>query len=149
MAKPPKVPLSGATKAALAAAHNAAAVLGHNYIAPEHLLLGLMRAGDQTFRDILVAINLRPETVAARVEQRMTAASHASSRRRPMTNWADAAVSLARSLAASADDPVVQPEHVLAALLARQRGAAFDVLHDLGAAGQPVLSFAKRLRKPT
>lgn len=65
------IPFSTRSKKALELALREALRLGHDYIGTEHMLLGLLRAGDGSATQLLTALDTDPETVRAAVLARL------------------------------------------------------------------------------
>jgi hypothetical protein len=72
-ASPGQIPFTRAAKRSLELALREALRLGHDYIGPEHVLLGLVRAKNSGAAEILAALGAEPDAVAGAVETLLAA----------------------------------------------------------------------------
>ena len=114
-------------------AQEAARDLGHDYIGPEHLLLGLVDEGSGLAVRVLDALGISLEAVRQRVEAAVPRGELSLSGHIPFTPAAKKLLeqSLRESRALGHD--YIGTEHILLALLGAGGGKAAQVLTGLGA----------------
>jgi len=115
-------------------AREEAARLGHNYVAPEHLLLAILRHGSNTAIDILVQVGINPDDIHKTLEEMLDHGEEnffvgnivITSRAQKMAEYASAE-------ARNTGSPRVGTEHMLLALLKDSRSlpAQALMLYDL------------------
>jgi hypothetical protein len=105
--------------------------LGHTRVGSEHLLLGLVRAGDEATAPVLAEAGVSEDAVRERVaalEQRPS-----RSRRHSFTRAAKRSLELSVREAQGLGNRHIGAEHVLLGLLADERAGAVAIARDLGA----------------
>jgi ATP-dependent Clp protease ATP-binding subunit ClpA len=118
-----KVPFSSDAKKALENSLREALRLGHNYIGTEHILLGLLRGADETFKRVLGA---DPDQVKLCVTALVPTGFVGSAPRSPALA---AAMDRARHLAG---DGPMSTGHLVRALLVDEKSEASKALAELG-----------------
>ena len=134
--EPGKAPfgLIGAAAAVLNAAADEARELGHEYIRPEHIVLGLLAQPDELAARVLSELEVTPELARAKTEERL--GRHAP---RPEGSLGVAPptkrlLAQARAIANSLDHTCPRTEHILlAATSPKLRSPAATLLADCGA----------------
>ncbi|MDP9073147.1 MAG: NDP-hexose 4-ketoreductase, partial [Actinomycetota bacterium] len=118
---------------ALALAQEEAKRQEHDFIGTEHLLLGLLAAGESIAFDALTALDVTLDEARDKVAELVHPSRTVSSTKPPFTPLAKKV--LERSLRESLDlgERNIGPEHVLLALTAVPDGGAVQVLRHLGA----------------
>jgi ATP-dependent Clp protease ATP-binding subunit ClpC len=114
-------------------AQNEARSLGHNYIGPEHLLLGLINEGDGVGAKALEAMQISTDTVRGRIEeiagrgQGPPGTGHI-----PFTPRAKKVLELSLREALQLGHNYIGTEHILLGLIHEGDGVAAQVLVGLG-----------------
>ena len=105
-------------KKVLELARDEAGRLGHNYIGPEHLLLGIIRHGNNTAIDILIQARINPDDIRKTLEEML---EHGEETffvgNIIMTSRAQKMAEFAAAEARNTGSPRVGTEHLLLALL--------------------------------
>jgi ATP-dependent Clp protease ATP-binding subunit ClpC len=114
-------------------AQNEARSLGHNYIGPEHLLLGLIHEGDGVGAKALEAMQISTDTVRGRIEE-ITGRGQAppTTGHIPFTPRAKKVLELSLGEALQLGHNYVGTEHILLGLIHEGDGVAAQVLVGLG-----------------
>jgi ATP-dependent Clp protease ATP-binding subunit ClpC len=114
-------------------AQNEARSLGHNYIGPEHLLLGLIHEGDGVGAKALEAMQISTDTVRGRIEE-ITGRGQAppTTGHIPFTPLAKKVLELSLREALQLGHNYIGTEHILLGLIREGDGAAAQVLVGLG-----------------
>ena len=115
----------------LVSAQEEAALLGHNYIGTEHLLLGLLREDTGIVADVLKEFDVSLEQVRAFVERVVGRGDAALDVEHPFTPRAQIVITMAVGDAWRA--PAIDAEHILLGLLREGEGLAAGALETLGA----------------
>ena len=126
--------LSLDVRRAMAAAQDEARALGHGAVAPEHLLLGLLRSERATAARALATLGLTGDRAREEVERVAGRGSHASHGQIPSTPRVRGVLERAQREAMSLGHDAVDTEHVLLALVAEGDGVTGKVL---GAVAEP------------
>jgi ATP-dependent Clp protease ATP-binding subunit ClpC len=114
-------------------AQNEARSLGHNYIGPEHLLLGLIHEGDGVGAKALEAMQISTDTVRGRIEE-ITGRGQAprTTGHIPFTPRAKKVLELSLREALQLGHNYIGTEHILLGLIHEGDGVAAQVLVGLG-----------------
>jgi len=107
--------------------------LDHNYVGPEHILLGLIHEGSGLAARVLESLEMNQETVRHRVEEAIGRGKHASSGPIPFTPQAKKVLELALVESRALGHSYIGTEHVLLGLIRQGDSAAAHVLAGLGA----------------
>lgn len=107
-------------------------MLDHDYIGPEHLLLGLIH-GDGVGPKALESLGIGLEAVRQRVEEVIGRGEQAPSGRIPFTPQAKQVLKLALQEAQGLGHRYIGTEHILLGLIGEGDGVAAQVLTGLGA----------------
>jgi GNAT superfamily N-acetyltransferase len=130
----PPFGLTGAAAATLAAAAHEARALGHEYIRPEHLVLGLLDQPDELAARALGELGITDDLVRARIEERLGAQAarpHGSLGVAPQTKRL---LERARAIAKSLGHRCPRTEHILlAAVSPKLDSPAATLLTECGA----------------
>jgi ATP-dependent Clp protease ATP-binding subunit ClpC len=115
-------------------AQNEARRLGHSYIGPEHILLGLIHEGDGVGARALEAMQISTDTVQERIEE-ITGRGQAppSTGHIPFTPRAKKVLELSLREALQLGHNYIGTEHILLGLIHEGDGVAAQVLVGLGA----------------
>src|ERR1044072_2058478 len=118
----------------LAMAREEAARLHHEYVATEHILLGLIREGEGVAPTVLQNLNVELEEIQQKIEETVKKgkAGQASGPDLPYTSRAKKVLELAMSEARELNHSYVGTEHLLLGLLREEKGIAAQVLTDAG-----------------
>jgi ATP-dependent Clp protease ATP-binding subunit ClpA len=108
-------------------------MLGHDYIGPEHLLLGLVHETEGLAVRALESLGIKPEAVRESVGAAVGAGDHTLSGHIPFTPQAKRVLELALREALQVDCDYIGTEHILLGLLREGDGVAAHVLTGLGA----------------
>jgi Clp amino terminal domain, pathogenicity island component len=126
--------LDAAAGAAFARAANEARALGHHYVGPEHLLLGLLAQPEELAARALEALGVTPEAVRARVVERLRPAAPRPGGSLGVAPQTKRLLELARTLAKRLGHRCARTEHVLlAAVSPALKSPAGTVLAECGA----------------
>ena len=114
-------------------AQNEARRLSHNYIGPEHILLGLINEGDGVGANALEAMQISTDTVRRRIEE-ITGRGQAppSTGHIPFTPRAKKVLELSLREALQLGHNYIGTEHILLGLIHEGDGVAAQVLVGLG-----------------
>ena len=115
-----------------------ARMLGHNYIGTEHLLLGLIHAGDDVAARALGSLGITLEAVRQQVEKIIGPGQQAPSGHIPFTPRAKKVLQLAKEEALDHGGGSIAAEHILLGLVREGSGVAAQVLTCLGASVEQV-----------
>jgi ATP-dependent Clp protease ATP-binding subunit ClpC len=115
-------------------ARDEAARLGHDYVAPEHILLGLVREGEGVAAAVLTNLNVDLEAIELVIDNRVAKGKggRAPGPDFPYTGSARRVLELAMTEARELDHSYFGSEHLLLGLLREPKGIAADVLKELG-----------------
>jgi hypothetical protein len=120
--------------AAFANAAGEARALGHYYVGPEHLLLGLLAQPEELAARALEALGVTPEAVRARVLERLPPSAPRPGGSLGVAPQTKRLLELARTLAKRLGHRCARTEHVLlAAVSPALKSPAGTVLADCGA----------------
>lgn len=137
---------------ALLGARREAVRLRHPYVLPDHLLLGLLRLDEQRVRRIWATLGVKPATLAGTQEGalRPGAERHAidDPNALPFTSRGRWVVERMVREAVAAGQLVVQPEHLLLAIVLEERGMAGQICRDAGITAERVRTVALELAPP-
>jgi len=122
---------SAGARRVLVSAQEEAALLGHNYIGTEHLLLGLLRVETGIAADVLKEFDVQLQQVRAIVERVVGRGDAAPDVEHPFTPRAQIVITMAVGDAWHA--PAIDAEHILLGLLREGEGLAAGALETLGA----------------
>jgi ATP-dependent Clp protease ATP-binding subunit ClpC len=114
-------------------AQEEARTLDHNYVGPEHLLLGLIQEGEGVGPKVLESLGTGLDVVRQRVEDAIGRGKHTPSGRIPFTPQAKALLELTLVESRALGHNYTGTEHILLALIRQGDGAAGRVLSGLGA----------------
>jgi ATP-dependent Clp protease ATP-binding subunit ClpC len=107
--------------------------LNHNYIGTEHILLGLLRDGENVAAKALQALGITLEAGRQQVEEIIGRGKKDPSGQIPFTPRAKRVLELSLREAISFHHEYIGPEHILLGLLREGEGVAAQVLVRLGA----------------
>ena len=109
----------------------------HPYVAPEHILLGLLRnldhQGGGVARKVTGALGIDPREASARVQRLLTPGAECLCGKLPRTPGGKRVIQLAMNEAANFNHRHVGEEHLLLGLLLEAEGIPAAVLGELGA----------------
>lgn len=126
--------LDEAAGAAFASAAGEARALGHHYLGPEHLLLGLLEQREEMAARALEALGVTPEAVRARVVERLPLSAPRPGGSLGVAPQTKRLLELARTLAKRLGHRCARTEHLLlAAVSPALKSPAATVLADCGA----------------
>jgi len=114
-------------------AHEEARLLNHTYVGTEHLLLGLIGAGEGVAVQALESLGVSLEAVREQVEQIIGRGQQAVPEHIPLTPRAKKVLELARREASQLGHNHIGTEHILLGLIREGKGVSAQVLADLGA----------------
>jgi ATP-dependent Clp protease ATP-binding subunit ClpC len=117
----------------LAIARGEAARLQHEYVGPEHILLGIVGEGDGVAMAVLQSLQIDPDEVRHSLDWHVKRGSHTpSSPDLAYTSRAKKVLELAMSEARELNHAYVGTEHLLMGLLREEKSVAAQVLTELG-----------------
>jgi Clp amino terminal domain, pathogenicity island component len=126
--------LDAGAGAAFASAAGEARALGHHFLGPEHLLLGLLAQTEELAARALQALGVRPEAVRARVLERLPASDPRPTGSLGAAPQTKRLLELARTLAKRLGHRCARSEHLLlAAVSPALNSPAGAVLAECGA----------------
>jgi len=114
-------------------AQEEARMLGHDYVGPEHVLLGLVHEGEGVASRVLESLGIGSEAVRQRVEETIGHGERAPSGRIPFTPQTKELLKLSLSESKELGHHYIGTEHILLALIRQGDSAAAQVLAALGA----------------
>jgi len=129
----------------LALAQEEAQRFNHNYIGPEHILLGLIREGSGVGAKVLTNLGVEPNRVRAAVEFIMGRGESTGRGEVGLTAKAKSVIELAVDEARSFGHSYIGTEHLLIGLLREGEGIASGVLESLGVTLEKVRAETTRL----
>jgi len=107
--------------------------LGHEYVSPDHILLGLISDGEGVGATALVRLGVDLAALQADLESRLVVrAPRAPQGDLPFTSSAKRVFELAMVEARDLDHKIVGSEHLLLAMLGSKAEHATEVLHESG-----------------
>jgi predicted ArsR family transcriptional regulator len=114
-------------------ANDEAVGLQHEYIGTEHLLLGLVRQGDDVAADVLKNLGVDRDKIRAEVQKLIISGPVAvTQRRRPMTPRTKHALKNALLEAKELQHEYMGTEHILLGLIREDEGVAAQIMLNLG-----------------
>ena len=126
--------LTGPAAAVFASAADAAREQGHEYIRPEHLVLGLLAQPDELAGRVLAKLGITPELVRNRVEDRLGSRPPRPSGSLGVAPQTKRILAHARAIAKSLGHKCPRTEHILLAATApKLHSTAATLLADCGA----------------
>lgn len=131
--------LTGTAADVLSSAADQARELGHNYIRPEHLVLGLLAQPQELAAEVLAELGVTNEAARDRIKQLLGTAAPRPSGSLGAAPQTKRLLELARAIAKSLGSRCPKTEHVLlAATSPKLNSPAADLLTDLGASPERV-----------
>ena len=153
--------LTGTAAAVLSAAADLALELGHHFVKPEHLVLGLLAQPDELAAEVLAELAVTPDAARKLVAQRLGTGAPRPTGSLGVAPQTKRLLELARAIAKSLGNRCPKTEHILlAATSPKLHSSAAELLADLGASPERVRDqlsrmllaeapeLAKRLRSP-
>lgn len=126
--------LTGTAADVLSTAAEQARELGHHYIRPEHLILGLLAQPDELGAQALAGLGVSPQSVRSRVVERLGTAAPRPSGSLGASPQTKRLLELARAIAKSLGHRCPKTEHILlAATSPKLHSPAASLLADCGA----------------
>ena len=107
--------------------------LGHDYIGTEHILLGILGAGESVAVQALASLGVSLEAARQQVEEIVGRGSHQASGHIPFTPRAKKVLELSLREAIQLGHNYIGTEHILLGLIREGEGVAAQVLTRLGA----------------
>jgi Clp amino terminal domain, pathogenicity island component/UvrB/uvrC motif len=107
--------------------------LGHDYIGTEHILLGILGAGESVAVQALASLGVSLEAARQQVEEIVGRGSHRASGHIPFTPRAKKVLELSLREAIQLGHNYIGTEHILLGLIREGEGVAAQVLTRLGA----------------
>jgi ATP-dependent Clp protease ATP-binding subunit ClpA len=114
-------------------AHQESAKLGHDHIGTEHLLLGILGAGDSVAVSALAAVGVSQVAARRQVEELTGRGSHQHSGHIPFTPRAKTVLELSLREALRLGHDSIEPEHILLGLISEGDGVGAQALTRLSA----------------
>jgi ATP-dependent Clp protease ATP-binding subunit ClpA len=114
-------------------AQEEAALLNHDYVGTEHLLLGLAREGQGVAARVLEVLGIRLEALRSQVQEVIGRGQRAPSGHIPFTPRAKKVLELSLREALELGHDYIGTEHLLLGLIREGEGVAAQVLVQLGA----------------
>ncbi len=121
--------LSGQAMHVLATAREGAARLHHEYVAGEHLLLGLLKDDPGPIDALLTAVSVNRQSLIKGIENVVKPGKGAATRPAslPYTSRAQHTLRLAGQTASELNEQHIGPEHLLAGIIRDGKGIAAQV----------------------
>ncbi len=114
-------------------AQEEARMLDHDYVGPEHVLLGLIDEGGGVAAKVLEALEIDPDAVRQRVQAVIGRGEQAPSGHIPFTPQAKELLRQALEESRALGHNYIGTEHILLSLIREGDGVAAQVLTELGA----------------
>lgn len=131
--------LTGTAADVLSAAADQARDLGHHFIKPEHLVLGLLAQPDELAAEVLAQFGVTPEAARKLVAQRLGTGAPRPTGSLGVTPQSKRLLELARAIAKSLGNRCPKTEHILlAATSPRLHSSASELLAEVGASPERV-----------
>lgn len=131
--------LTGTAAEVLSAAGHQALALGHHFVQPEHLILGLLSQPEELAAEVLAALGVNAEAARKLVAQRLGSGSPRPTGSLGVAPQTKRLLELARALAKSLGNRCPKSEHILlAATSPKLRSSAAELLAELGASPERV-----------
>jgi hypothetical protein len=131
--------LTGTAAAMLTAAGEEALALGHHFIAPEHLVLGLLAQPDELAAQALAQLGVAADAVRERVAERLGTGAPRPTGSLGVSPQTKRLLELARAIAKSLGSRCPKTEHILLAATSRKlHSDAASVLAECGATPEKV-----------
>jgi len=108
-------------------------MLNHNYIGPEHILLGLIHEGEGVAAKAIGSLGISLDAVRGQVEEIIGQGQAAPTRPIPFTPRAKKVLELSLREALQLGHDYIGTEHILLGLIREGEGVATQVLQKLGA----------------
>jgi len=121
-------------------AQEEARLLGHGYIGTEHILLGLLAAGDGLAAQALAALEIRLDAAREQVAEIIGEGTGQPSGHIPFTPRTKKVLELSLREAQRLGDSFIGTEHILLGLAREGEGVGAQVLDRLGASSDRVLA---------
>jgi hypothetical protein len=138
--------LTGTAADVLNTAAEQARVLGHHYVRPEHLILGLLAQPEELAAQVLAQLDITTYAVRAQVVERLGTAEPRPSGSLGVAPQTKRLLDLARAIAKSLGNRCPKTEHILlAATSPKLNSAAATLLADCGATADRVRDELTRL----
>ncbi len=106
--------------------------LNHSAVGTEHILLGIIREGENVASKVLESLNLSPDRVRAEIESSTGRGEHAPYEEVPFTQQAKTVLELALDEARRLGHNYIGTEHLLLGLIREGEGVAARVLEAMG-----------------
>lgn len=107
-----------------------ARTLGHNYVGPEHIMLGLMREQDGVAAHVLDSLGMSSDDVRERIEQLVGVGAEKPAGDLPFTPRAEKILELAFREALALGHAHADTEHILLALVREEDGICARIRQD-------------------
>jgi hypothetical protein len=131
--------LTGTATAVLSVAADQARELGHHFIKPEHLVLGLLAQPDELVGEVLAGLGVTVERARELVARRLGSGAPRPTGSLGVAPQTKRLLELARAIAKSLGNRCPKTEHILlAATSPKLHSSAADLLADLGASPKRV-----------
>jgi Clp amino terminal domain, pathogenicity island component len=131
--------LTGTAAGVLAAAAAQARELGHHYVRPEHLVLGLLAYPEELAGEVLAGLGVTPEGARQRIAQRLGSGAPRPSGSLGVAPQTKRLLELARAIAKSLSHQCPRTEHILlAATSPKLHSSAAALLADCGASSDQI-----------
>jgi ATP-dependent Clp protease ATP-binding subunit ClpC len=133
------------TRKVLAFARDEAIRLGHDHVATEHILLGLVREGEGVAAAVLMNLRIDLPGVKERVEELTSRGTTPGAGDLPYTSGAREVLNFASNEAQELNHAYIGTEHVLLGLLREENGIAVQALRSFGVTPQAARDEIRRL----
>src|SRR5690348_929737 len=150
--RPRRIPMTGYSftervRKVLMAAREEAARLHHEYVGPEHILLGLIRENDGVAATVLNAFHVDVDDVRRKIHAAVTRGDpqHPVPPDVPYTSRGKKVLELAMTEARELHHDYVGVEHLLLGLLREEKGIAAQVMKSVGVTLEPARAEVLRL----
>ena len=138
--------LTGTAAEVLSGAADEALKLGHHFVKPEHLVLGLLRQPDELAAEVLAELGVTAEAARTLVTQRLGSGAPRPTGSLGVAPQTKRLLELARAIAKSLGNRCPKTEHLLlAATSPKLHSSAAELLADLGAGPERVRDQLSRM----
>ncbi len=124
--------------------------LGNDFIAPEHLLLGIIRDGHGTAMEVMIHFEVDIQRIKKVIEEKIssTIPSQINQAQLPLLKTTERILRLIQLEAAAEKSPLIYSQHLLLALLKEQKGLIYSLMEQEKLTYNKLSSYLKETKEP-